>query len=109
MVPWLKKWLVCLVLLATSSLGAAPLIIGAEVRLGDPTAGQLVGRGFGNISTWVNFESHYSTPGATMDAVTPDGPADYRIFVQSKTFSMLDAAALIVGARGARPGASASL
>lgn len=27
------------------------------------------------------------------------GPADYRIFVQSKTFSMLDAAALIVGAR----------
>ena len=30
MVPWLKKWLVCLVLLATSSLGAAPLIIGAE-------------------------------------------------------------------------------
>jgi hypothetical protein len=34
--------------------------------------------------------------------LTPDGPADYRIFVQSKTFSMLDAAALIVGARGAR-------
>ena len=30
MVPWFKKWLVCLVLLATSSLGAAPLIIGAE-------------------------------------------------------------------------------
>jgi hypothetical protein len=29
-----------------------------------------------------------------------DGPADYRIFVQSKTFSARDAAALIVGARG---------
>lgn len=42
--------------------------------------------------------------------LTPDGPADYRIFVQSKTFSMLDAAALIVGARGARPNTrSASL
>jgi hypothetical protein len=42
--------------------------------------------------------------------LTSDGPADYRIFVQSKTFSMLDAAALIVGARGARPNArSASL
>ena len=42
--------------------------------------------------------------------LTQDGPADYRIFVQSKTFSMLDAAALIVGARGARPNArSASL
>ena len=32
--------------------------------------------------------------------LTADGPADYRIFVQSKTFSILDAAALIVGARG---------
>ena len=31
-----------------------------------------------------------------------DGPADYRIFVSSKTFSPLDAAALIVGARGER-------
>jgi hypothetical protein len=31
-----------------------------------------------------------------------DGPADYRIFVSSKTFSPIDAAALIVGARGER-------
>ncbi|HMM93143.1 hypothetical protein [Bradyrhizobium sp.] len=31
-----------------------------------------------------------------------DGPADYRIFVASKSFSLLDAAALIVGARGQR-------
>jgi hypothetical protein len=30
-----------------------------------------------------------------------DGPADYRIFVQSKTFSARDAAALVVGAGGA--------
>ena len=30
--------------------------------------------------------------------LTPDGPADYRIFVKSKTFSIRDAAALIVGA-----------
>jgi hypothetical protein len=29
-----------------------------------------------------------------------DGPADYRIFVSSNSFSLLDAAALIVGARG---------
>ncbi len=28
-----------------------------------------------------------------------DGPADYRIFVQSKSFSVRDAAALIVGAQ----------
>lgn len=50
-----------------------PLIIGAEVRLGDPTAGQLIGRGFGNISTWTTFTPHYSTAAAPMDAVTPDG------------------------------------
>jgi hypothetical protein len=35
--------------------------------------------------------------------LSPDGPADYRIFVHSKTFSARDAAALIVGARGAHP------
>jgi hypothetical protein len=32
--------------------------------------------------------------------LSQDGPADYRIFVQSKTFSARDAAALIVGAAG---------
>jgi hypothetical protein len=31
-----------------------------------------------------------------------DGPADYRIYVASTSFSLLDAAALIVGARGER-------
>jgi hypothetical protein len=31
-----------------------------------------------------------------------NGPADYRIFVQSKSFSVRDAAALIVGAHGTR-------
>ena len=32
--------------------------------------------------------------------LSTDGPADYRIFVRSKSFSARDAAALIVGARG---------
>jgi hypothetical protein len=32
--------------------------------------------------------------------LSPDGPADYRIFVASKRFSARDAAALIVGANG---------
>ena len=40
--------------------------------------------------------------------LTQEGPADYRIFVQSKTFSIPDAAALIVGARGARHQASSA-
>ncbi len=39
-----------------------------------------------------------------------DGGADYRIFVKSRTFSVRDAAALIVGANGGHPPiASASL
>lgn len=33
--------------------------------------------------------------------LTQDGPADYRVFVNSKTFTARDAAALIVGAYGA--------
>lgn len=32
--------------------------------------------------------------------LSPDGPADYRIFVRSRHFTARDAAALIVGARG---------
>ena len=35
--------------------------------------------------------------------LSTDGPADYRIFVRSKTFSPREAAALIVGAHGDRP------
>jgi hypothetical protein len=34
--------------------------------------------------------------------LSKDGPADYRVFVSSKSFSVRDAAALIVGARGER-------
>jgi hypothetical protein len=35
--------------------------------------------------------------------LSKDGPADYRIFVRSKTFTARDAAALIVGAAGGHP------
>lgn len=48
--------------------------------------------------------------GAPVIYLTPDGPADYRIFVRSKTFTLRDAAALIVGASGGhRPVEAASL
>lgn len=50
-----------------------PLIIGSEVRLGNPTAGPLVGRGFGNSSSWSNITPHFSTASSPMDAVSPDG------------------------------------
>jgi hypothetical protein len=37
-----------------------------------------------------------------------DGPADYRVFVASKSFSLRDAAALIVGAHGGHRGIQAA-
>lgn len=41
--------------------------------------------------------------------LTHEGPADYRIFVRSKTFSLRDAAALIVGASGGQRHVQAAL
>ncbi len=41
--------------------------------------------------------------------LSPNGPADYRIFVNSKTFSTHEAAALIVGASGGHPRLAAAL
>lgn len=49
-----------------------PLILGCEVRLGDPTTGTLIARGFGNSSTWTTIVPHFSMPGAPNDAITPD-------------------------------------
>lgn len=49
-----------------------PFEIGMEVRLGDPTSGQLIGRGFGNSSQWATVVPHYSTSGSPTVAVTPD-------------------------------------
>jgi hypothetical protein len=52
-------------------LDADPLILGCEVRLGS-TAGTLVGRGFGNISTYATIIPHFSTPSSGSDAITPE-------------------------------------
>ena len=54
-----------------------PLIVGAEVLLGDPNSGQRIGRGFGNISNYANIIPHFSTPGATTTAVTPGNGTAY--------------------------------
>lgn len=53
-------------------LDADPLTIGCEVRLGDPNTGQLIGRGFGNISSWTHITPHFSTSGDSSAAVAPD-------------------------------------
>ncbi|BCI54933.1 bacteriophage minor tail subunit [Mycolicibacterium litorale] len=53
-------------------LDADPLIIGVQVRLGHPTSGIVVARGFGNISTYVDIKPHFSTTGAPNDATSPE-------------------------------------
>ncbi|QFG09408.1 minor tail protein [Mycobacterium phage Yuna] len=53
-------------------LDADPLTIGVEVRLGSPTSGQLIGRGFGNIASWSNILPHYSSSSDPAMAVAPD-------------------------------------
>jgi hypothetical protein len=44
-----------------------------------------------------------SSGSAPVIYLSPDGPADYRIFVRSKSFTARDAAALIVGAGNGHP------
>ncbi|ASR85226.1 minor tail protein [Mycobacterium phage SirPhilip] len=53
-------------------LDADPLTIGVEVRLGSPTSGQLIGRGFGNSSSWSTISPHWSTGSDPATAVAPD-------------------------------------
>lgn len=54
------------------TLTVTPLIIGAEVLLGDATAGQRIGRGFGNIANMANIMPHFSTPTDPASAITQD-------------------------------------
>ncbi|WP_036047607.1 hypothetical protein [Bradyrhizobium sp. Tv2a-2] len=49
------------------------------------------------------------TKAAPVIYLAQDGPADYRIFVNSKHFTPREAAALIVGARSAQPQLAAAL
>jgi hypothetical protein len=63
-----------------------------------------------NAATRLVTISANPSPSEPVVHLSQDGPADYRIFVRSSTFSVRDAAALIVGAGGgARRPAAASL
>jgi hypothetical protein len=63
-----------------------------------------------NPATQAVSISEDATSGAPVIFLSNDGPADYRIFVRSKTFSAREAAALVVGAGIAnRPLQAASL
>ena len=50
---------------------AQPLMVGAEVRLGNQQSGQIVGRGFGNSMGEINIMPHYSTPSLPNTAISP--------------------------------------
>ena len=64
--------------------------------VGSPEAGACAA----NPATKLVSISASRSPDAPVIYLSPDGPADYRIFVQSKTFTARDAAALVVGAGG---------
>lgn len=53
------------------NISNSPLLIGAEARLGDPTTGTLVARGFGNLITQTMLMPHASSPNSPSDAITP--------------------------------------
>lgn len=53
-------------------LDSDPLMIGCEVRLGDPLSGQLIGRGKGNNSSWTQVGPHFSSPQNDTVAAAPD-------------------------------------
>jgi hypothetical protein len=63
------------------------------------------------VNPATQFIAISSSPSATSPVIylSPNGPADYRIFVKSRTFSTREAAALIVGASGVHPHLAASL
>lgn len=48
-----------------------PLLIGSEVRLGNPVSGPLIGRGFGSPFGITNVMPHYSSPSSPSTAITP--------------------------------------
>jgi hypothetical protein len=74
--------------------GAADFAVIDDVDTPDPGACQATA-----ATRYVAISSNPSVSEPVI-YLSPDGPADYRIFVQSKRFSAREAAALIVGASG---------
>ena len=53
------------------NISFTPLLVGAQVLLGDPTSGTLVARGFGNSLGYTTFIPHPSSGNNTSAAITP--------------------------------------
>lgn len=66
-----KPWVTGQLQIHGANISLTPLLVGAEVRLGDPNTGPVVARGFGNSLGYVTFIPHPSTPSTPADAMTP--------------------------------------
>jgi len=74
----------------------------ADFALVDGADGAEGGACAANPATQAVSISGTGADGTPVIYLSHEGPADYRIFVRSKTFSLHDAAALVVGAGGAK-------
>ncbi|HWX06318.1 MAG TPA: hypothetical protein VN065_10850 [Bradyrhizobium sp.] len=78
----------------TDSAEAADFVVVDDVDSAEANACEA------NPATQLVAISADSPRNAPVIYLSPEGPADYRIYVRSKTFTAREAAALIVGARG---------
>ncbi len=72
-IPWdTKPWCSGVFRLAGVELDSTPFSLGVQVRLGNPTSGTIVARGFGRSGGYVELHPHSSTGDSPADAITPD-------------------------------------
>ena len=86
--------------LATVRVQIADSAEAADFAVVDDVDSSEAGACEANAATRLVAISANPSAGAAGIYLSPGGPADYRIFVRSKTFTARDAAALIVGASG---------
>ena len=86
--------------LATVRVQIAETAEGADFAVVDDAGNSEGGACAANAATRFVAISASPPPAAPVIYLSPDGPADYRIFVHSKRFTARDAAALVVGAGG---------
>jgi len=79
----------------SDSAEAADFVVVDDAEIAEPGACKA------NAAPCFVAVSEYAVGDAPMIYLSHDGPADYRIYVRSRTFSVRDAAALVVGAGGA--------
>jgi hypothetical protein len=85
--------------LATVRVGVAESADAADLVLVDDSAGDADDRACGTAAATQSVATAAgSAHRSALIYLAQDGPADYRVFVQSQRFSTRDAAALIVGA-----------